>query len=224
MAQLEIQFYYFCHPPGTPGPNFHLHTARALTTAKSIITNALSLESSPTKLLTHGPQWVFRSILEASCLLISALRSALPPPLDRTQPISPSSPDDNNGSASASVDPASHLVQRCHAALSACSIRDGDLPFRAAALIHGFWSCRDQVLASDPPAMAWPNRLGIGVTCWCFHRFHTALQAVQKNTNSESASKALRVIRKLPSLPKLPSTLPRREESWTVVANWALSC
>jgi transcriptional regulatory protein LEU3 len=175
-AKQEIQTYYFSHDPNDPGPNLTLNHTRTLTTSKSIISTALALEATPTKLITHGPHWVFRSIVDAACLLTSALHSSTPPPLD------PSCPEDA----------AQHLFRQCQTAVLTCSVRDGDLPFRAASMMRGFYHCREEVPHCDPPAMAWPNRVGASVTFWCLSRYHRALSEAQKN--SESARQALREI------------------------------
>ncbi|KAI6778422.1 uncharacterized protein J7T54_000811 [Emericellopsis cladophorae] len=125
-AHQEIQAYHFCQPPDDASPNLAMHTTRALLTAKKVIAAAHALTAIPgIQLLTNAPLWVFHTIVTAGVLLVSALHSHHPPPLD--------APPEG-------VTPEQHLMNQCHAAVIACSIRDGDLAFRAATLMQGFWS------------------------------------------------------------------------------------
>lgn len=179
-AQQEIQAYYFTHPPDSPGPNVRVQTTRALITARNLITTALALQNT-SRFLTHAPQWAFRSVFDAACLLTSSLLSTIPPPLPAPSQSEP--------------DPQQTLINNCLSVVNACSVRDGDLPSRGASLIAGFWQSRDVVPKCDAPAGAWPNRLGAGITFWCLHRFNRSLHEAQ--SSSESARRALTSIRKL---------------------------
>lgn len=178
-SQAEIQAYYFTFEPGKPGPNVGVNMARALGTARGLILTALALEREGL-FLSHAPQWAFRSVFDASCLLISSLVSNSPPWLPE-----PTAEDD---------DPAQTLVNNCVAAISACSVREGDLPSRGASLVQGFWQARHQVPPCDLPAMAWPNRLGAGITFWCLNRFNRGLHEAQRT--NDSAVKTLKAVRK----------------------------
>ena len=199
-SQAEIQAYYFTFESGKPGPNVGVNMARALGTARGLILTALALERE-SLFLSHAPQWAFRSVFDASCLLISSLVSNSPPWLPE-----PTAEDE---------DPAQTLVNNCVAAISACSVRDGDLPSRGASLVQGFWQARDVVPPCDLPAMAWPNRLGAGITFWCLNRFNRGLHEAQRT--SESAAKTLKAVRKFTpphfpyflAIPTLPLLLPR---------------
>jgi hypothetical protein len=68
------------------------------------------------------------------------------------------------------------LVQRAHTAMTACSVRDMDLPARGAAIIEAFWSNRERMARSDCAARAWPSRLSAGMTFWCLSRFNQSLR------------------------------------------------
>lgn len=186
-AKLDTQCFYFAHAPNSPGPNFTLNADRAVRTARSLIATARSLESSPSKFLTHAPQWAFRSLADAAYLLVSSLHSASPAIRDRSTTPTPSSDSED--------DPAERLVQQCIAALSTCSVREFDLAVRCTAIIQGFWSCRHQIPLSDVPAKSYPNRLAAGVTYWCLHRFHREL--CELRGTSEQAREALKAAREL---------------------------
>ncbi|KAG9253905.1 putative C6 transcription factor [Emericellopsis atlantica] len=197
-AHQEIQAYYFCSPPHDASPNLAMHTTRALLTAKKVIAAAHALTAIPgIQLLTNAPLWVFHTIATSSVVLVSALHSHHPPPLD-TPP--------------EGVTPEQHLMNQCHAAVVACSIRDGDLAFRAATLMQGFWQCRDLAPKSDLATEAWPNRLGACALFRCLHRFQTTLHGAQRS--SEGARKAVEAIQPPRPVDKL-APAPPQEATYT---------
>ncbi|KJZ77017.1 hypothetical protein HIM_03338 [Hirsutella minnesotensis 3608] len=69
-AQLEIQAHHFVTTPptGTPSTALLRNTARAFGTSRTLVALALDLEARG-QLLTHAPQWVLRSVVDASALL-----------------------------------------------------------------------------------------------------------------------------------------------------------
>lgn len=176
-AQQEIQAYYFTQPldqqqqPSTSSSPTPTNTIRAVRTAQRVISTTLALDSSPSTFLTHAPHWVFRSVIDAASVLVAALHSHMAPLLN-IEAIA----EAGGTIPAAGDDLASTLVQRAHAAVMACSVREGDLPSRGAAIMEAFWSNRDKMPKSDCLARAWPHRLGAGTTFWCLWRFNQGLK------------------------------------------------
>ncbi|KAH7144011.1 putative C6 transcription factor [Dactylonectria macrodidyma] len=169
LARLEVQNYYFASPPDASRPNFHFNALRVYNTSHALLTTALALESN-SKFLSHGPHWVYRTVIDASSVLISTLNSTAAP---RT--ITPADAD--------------AIALQIRTAAHSCSVRENDLPSRGAAIIEAFWSIRNVVPKSLEPAGAWPERLGAAVTYWCLTRFRDALQEAKKST--EGVNKGL---------------------------------
>ncbi|KAK7414372.1 hypothetical protein QQX98_006737 [Neonectria punicea] len=168
-AQLEVQSYYFASPPGAPRPNFPFNALRTYNTTQALLTVALTLESH-SKFLSHGPHWIYRTVIDSGSILISTLSSTAVPP---------------------SVTPADAeaIMLQIRTAVHSCVVREGDLPSRGLAIIEAFWSVRNMLPKSLVPAGAWPERLGGAVTYWCLTRFRDALQEAKKNT--EGVNKGL---------------------------------
>lgn len=191
-AQMEVQTYYFLQSPDPPpitnptshpfppvsvsvptstSPSPSVNALRTIRTAAKIISTILT--PSPSPMLAHSPQWGLRSVIDAAALLTSALHSHIDPSVTENLLLLFSDADDSDDTPN--TDP-SLIVQRAHAAVMACSVRDMDLPARGAAIIEAFWTNRDRMTKSDCPARAWPNRLGAGMTFWCLSRFNQSLR------------------------------------------------
>ncbi|EMT70247.1 hypothetical protein FOC4_g10008693 [Fusarium odoratissimum] len=107
VAQLEVQAYYYISPPDQR-PNFTLNTLRTYNTSQNLINTALTLEST-CQLLTHSPHWVYRALVDASCILLSTLHSTAAP--------------QHLSSSDAEV-----VAAQVLSLLKTCSVRDNDLP------------------------------------------------------------------------------------------------
>ncbi|KAF4977224.1 hypothetical protein FZEAL_6221, partial [Fusarium zealandicum] len=107
-AKLEIQSYYFISPPSLARPNFQANALRAYKTSQDLLNTALALEST-SQLLTHSTHWIYRAVIDASCILISTLHSTAAP-------------------CSVSPADADALAPRVRSAVHSCSARDRDLP------------------------------------------------------------------------------------------------
>lgn len=59
-----------------------------------------------------------------------------------------------------------------------------------------FWAMHNLVPSLGPAPAAWPDRLGSGVTFWCFNKFRLGLRAAQSST--DRVNKALDLMRKVP--------------------------
>ncbi|KAH7313375.1 hypothetical protein B0I35DRAFT_435016 [Stachybotrys elegans] len=162
-SKLEVQAYYFCTPPSSsPNMDAHLATSKAFVTARSLICHALDLEKRA-KFMAHGPFWVFRGVLDASCMLLWILHSTLAP------------------------DTAAHeadtLAQQGSRAVKLCSIREGDLPHRAAIILETYWSVRHLLPKVEGPPLAWSSRLGAPTTFSALRHFKARIEEAKNNSN-----------------------------------------
>lgn len=207
-AQLEIQTHYFISPGASPSatpssppteappPWLRRNTARVVGTSRALIDLALDLESRA-HLLTHAPQWVLRSVLDASVFLVAVFAH----PSWARHAEGAGAVDGQGEGANAGADDDGSLVRRACAAMLRCSVRDADLPHRVSVLLETFWAVR-HLMANAPPAMhgpapsAWPDRLGAGVTFWCLERLRLGLRAAQSST--DRVNRALDLIRRSP--------------------------
>ncbi|CZR41190.1 uncharacterized protein FPRO_10779 [Fusarium proliferatum ET1] len=162
VAQLEVQAYYYISPPDQR-PNFTLNTLRTYNTSQNLINTALTLEST-CQLLTHSPHWVYRALVDASCILLSTLHSTAAP-----QHLSTSD--------------AEVVAAQVLSLLKTCSVRDNDLPTRGSIILETFWSVRHLLPKWDIPVGAWPDRIGAATSYWCLTAFKNALQEARNITD-----------------------------------------
>ncbi|KAF4435157.1 hypothetical protein F53441_13579 [Fusarium austroafricanum] len=162
VAQLEVQAYYYVSPPDQR-PNFALNTRRTYNTSQNIINIALTLEST-SQLLTHCTHWIYRAIVDASCILLSTLHSSAAPP-------------------HLSSSDAETVAAQVLSLLRSCSVRDNDLPTRGSVILETFWSVRHVLPKWDIPVGAWPDRIGAATSYWCLTRFKDALQEAKGITD-----------------------------------------
>ncbi|TXB99138.1 hypothetical protein FocTR4_00012918 [Fusarium oxysporum f. sp. cubense] len=162
VAQLEVQAYYYISPPDQR-PNFTLNTLRTYNTSQNLINTALTLEST-CQLLTHSPHWVYRALVDASCILLSTLHSTAAP--------------QHLSSSDAEV-----VAAQVLSLLKTCSVRDNDLPTRGSIILETFWSVRHLLPKWDIPVGAWPDRIGAATSYWCLTAFKNALQEAKNITD-----------------------------------------
>lgn len=115
---LEIQTYYFMPLPNHSAPILHRNLLKAYTTASALIHQATALHAS-TSFLHHAPYFVFRTLLSATCVVMSVHLS--PHPHD------------------AGVEP---LVRDALRAMRAASVQDGDLHMRVTNMLEKYWDMR----------------------------------------------------------------------------------
>lgn len=173
-TQLEVQSYYFLSPP-TLRPNFALNALRAYSTSHDLINTAIALETA-SQFLTHGTHWIYRSAVDAGCILLSTLHSTAAP-----RHLTPADAD--------------ALAMRVRSVLQGCSVRECDLPARGSVILETFWSVRNLLPKSEEPVGAFPERIGAAVTYWCLNRFKDALHEAKRST--EGVSRGLEAFRKL---------------------------
>ncbi|KAI8660591.1 Zn(2)-C6 fungal-type domain-containing protein [Fusarium keratoplasticum] len=164
-TQLEVQSYYFLSPP-TLRPNFALNALRAYSTSHDLINTAIALETA-SQFLTHGTHWIYRSAVDAGCILLSTLHSTAAP-----RHLTPADAD--------------ALAMRVRSVLQSCSVRECDLPARGSVILETFWSVRNLLPKSEEPVSAFPERIGAAVTYWCLNRFKDALHEAKRSTEGVS--------------------------------------
>ncbi|KAJ3492495.1 hypothetical protein NLG97_g5352 [Lecanicillium saksenae] len=170
-ALLEIQTFYFSANPEAPPHVQRINYLRAFNTSRSLISTVLEQESR-SKFLTHATNQIFRSLIDASCIVTAILYSTSAPP--------DVSPNDAN-----------LLAQHAAAVLHRCSVEESDLPHRIGVIIETFWNVRHLIPRIEIGPRSWSQRLGVGTSFWCLELFKKGLRAAQKN--SETAAAANRV-------------------------------
>ncbi|GAB0136571.1 hypothetical protein EsDP_00004868 [Epichloe bromicola] len=189
-AQLEVQLGYFASPPDTPVPSIKAHAVRVFNTARSIIALSLDLESRA-HFLTHAPQWVTRTNVDAASIIISILHSECSPDMGESD--------------------ADLLVQQACGCVLRGSVRDADLPHRASIIMDTFWSIRHLVPSFGPRPASRPDRLAAGVTFWCLAMFRTSLKNAQSKTDKVNKALALELMqaRTCPTTQTQPPAKPQ---------------
>ncbi|OAA58892.1 Zn(2)-C6 fungal-type DNA-binding domain protein [Cordyceps fumosorosea ARSEF 2679] len=167
-ALLEIQTFYFSANPEAPPHVQRINYLRAFSTARRLIATALEHEARG-KLLTHATNQVFRSLVDAACIVTGVLYSTSAPP-----DVSPRDAD--------------LLAQHAAAVLHRCSVEESDLPHRIGVIVETFWAVRHLVPRIEVGPRAWSDRLGVGVSFWCLELFKRALRAAQKNSETAAAA------------------------------------
>lgn len=181
---LEIQSFYFCATPQAPPHVQQLNYLRAFNTARTLISTVLEQESR-SKFLTHATNQLFRSLVDAACIVTSILYSTSAP--------ADMSPNDAN-----------LLAQHAAAVLHRCSVEESDLPHRIGVIVETFWAVRHLIPRIEMGPRAWSERLGVGMSFWCLELFKRAIGTAQKNSETAAAAnRADALIRK-----QLPRSQP----------------
>ncbi|EJP69249.1 Zn(II)2Cys6 transcriptional activator [Beauveria bassiana ARSEF 2860] len=167
-ALLEIQTFYFSANPEAPPHIQRINYLRAFNTARSLISTVLEQESR-SKFLTHATNQIFRSLIDAACIVTSMLYSTSAPP--------DMSPNDAN-----------QLAQHAAAVLHRCSVEESDLPHRIGVIIETFWNIRHLIPRIESGPRAWSDRLGVGMSFWCLELYKRGLRAAQKNSETAAAA------------------------------------
>lgn len=167
-ALLEIQTFYFSANPDATTHVQRLYYLRAFRTARSLISTVLDLESR-SQFLTHATNQIFRSLVDAACIVTAILYSTSAPP--------DVAPNDAN-----------LLAQHAAAAIHRCSVEEGDLPHRIGVIVETFWHVRHLIPRIETGPRAWSHRLGVGMSFWCLELFKRGLCAAQKNSETAAAA------------------------------------
>jgi hypothetical protein len=162
IARLDMQAYYPCASVDTLSPNIRLNSIRLFNTSRSVISIVSEMQTR-SRFATHAPNWFFRVVLTACSVLTASLHSPLRPDLTI----------ENDDAATA-------LLSRVHAAMVAFSIREGDLPNRAAIMMETFWAARHLMPMCDFPLYVWKSRTGAGIALGTLEKLKGLLLGARK--------------------------------------------
>jgi transcriptional regulatory protein LEU3 len=195
-ARLEIQAYYFHSPPALPpGPNFRLHAARIFATARAVVLAIIDFENQGGS-LAHIPQWGFRALFDAACIILSILHSDNAPTL---VPVPPPDSGLDPGPAETSADT---IARQAYETVFRCSVWHDDLPHRGATMLEVYWALRDEMPTNPRAPCALAHRTGAGVSLWALSAFKDRLIEVShKTARTAMATRALDVMRIPPKKP-----------------------
>ncbi|ORY69850.1 uncharacterized protein BCR38DRAFT_333745, partial [Pseudomassariella vexata] len=149
MVQLEIQTYYLLPLPGHHAEGLKRNILRAYTTAQTVIRASLDLEQQ-LRFLKHLPQFYFRNILNATCIISKVVRSSY--------------------RDFVAIKDADQSITDAIAVFRGCMIVETDLPARLANILESVWSAR-QTKWHEEPVSAFSHRLGANVSFDCIRRW-----------------------------------------------------
>jgi len=158
-VRLEIQTYYFAPSPKADKGALRRNIARAYHTARMLIGLAQRLEAAQA-FLTHGPHHIFRSVLEAACVMVISSHSVYGPDL--------------------AVGTTDADMQAALQALRTCSVQEGDLAARAAKMMESYWSLRHLMPAAGLGLSKYRRRVGAVVVFDCLKTWKSNLEDARK--------------------------------------------
>lgn len=162
---LEIQVFYFMPKPGFSPELFKRNALRCHTTAQSVVRLALKLQND-IGFLTHGPHFVYRSVLTAGCILISAV-------------LSPSLRDVVESHVQECGGTLDMVVGEALAAVRYCSVQEVDLPLRTAKMLEGAWHVRNMLPPTEINQTDFLHRLGMGLPLDCIRRWKNQIEQIR---------------------------------------------
>jgi transcriptional regulatory protein LEU3 len=183
-----MQQYYFIPPPNSDRGALKRSIIRAYNTARTLISLALKADAASDFLL-YAPHHIFRTILDASSILLEVLHSIYATDLDMAV-----------GDAA---------VKQALTAMRRTIVRDGDLATRSAKMMESYWGLRHTMPSVGVGMSKFPHRIGGVVTFDCLRRWKTDLEEARKASGLQG--EAAREF-SLPS-PCLPKFLPWLVES-----------
>lgn len=154
--------------PGFSQDIFKRRALRCYTTAQSLVRLALKLQSE-IAFLSHAPHFVCRSVLTASCVIISSL-------------ISPSLKDFVESHIREEGYAPDTIVSEALASVRSCSIQDGDFPTRASKMLESAWNLRSMLPPTEFSHLGMPeysHRLGMGLPMSCIRRWKVAMEQMR---------------------------------------------
>lgn len=159
VVRLDIQQYYLVPPPNHDRGSLKRNIIRAYHTARTLIDLALKLDTAQ-GFLRHVPHWVFRSLLDASNIIIFVLHSIYTTELDMVS--------------------GEQDVKKAIVCLRRTAVQEGDLSVRSANILEGFWTFRHIIPAVGVGMSKFPHRIGAVVTFDCLRRWRANLADAKK--------------------------------------------
>jgi len=157
---LEVQILYWMPLHERSDEALQRNLERTFNTCEGLVKLALELERK-CRFLSHAPHYILRSLLLATCSIISYLRSPFPTP------------------SSITVGGADKVVHEAISALKACSVQPEDLPIRGLNLMEAYWSIKDRLSPWDTcqlPTANFKHRLGAGIIYDCLGRWKRGVE------------------------------------------------
>jgi hypothetical protein len=154
---LEIQTYYFMPLPGYSEEILKRNVIKCYTTAETLIDLAVRLHRG-TAFLHYAPHFVFRTLLSATCVVMSVHLSSY-----------------TKGFQADTVDA---LVKEAIRAMRVCTVQDGDLHVRVTNMLEKYWNMRAHIPRAE--GSTFTSRLGASLTFGCLRRWKREVeQAVE---------------------------------------------
>lgn len=127
---------------------------KCYTTAESVIYQAMRLHRE-TAFLHYAPHFVFRTLLCATCVIMSVHLSSY--------------------TKGFQVDTVDELIKEAIRAMGICSVQEGDLHVRVTSMLEKYWSMRQHIPRTEPATDAgvsdFTHRLGASLTFGCLRRW-----------------------------------------------------
>lgn len=173
--------------PGYSEEILKRNVIRCYTTAEAVINQAVILHRD-TAFLRYAPHFVFRTLLTASCVIMSVHL--------------------NSGTKDfqANVD---NLIKEAICAMRTCSVQDGDLHIRVTNMLEKYWNLRAHVPRSDASidsgVSTFTHRLGASLTFSCLRRWMKDVEQTRDASTPHPTHQGLEPPRKFPCTPAASS-------------------
>jgi len=158
-VRIEIQQYYFIPLPNHDRGSLKRNIIRAYNTSRLYVDLALKLDAAQ-NYLAHAPHFVFRSLLDATCIAIYAGHSIYGSEID--------------------AELGDRSVKRAVEVLRRTSVKDGDLQMRASKMTESYWAFRHKLPAVGLILSRFPHRIGSSLTFDCLRRWKHNLEDVRR--------------------------------------------
>ncbi|KAK1980855.1 hypothetical protein LZ30DRAFT_721935 [Colletotrichum cereale] len=168
-VQFELQSYYFTPLSTVDKPTFRHNVNRAYSTAQAIINLSLRLDAS-CRFLSHSPQHVFRTILDAAAVIFDVL-------------VSGHATDVELANAEVSIKNSQEALRRC-------SVQEGDFAMRVLRMSESYWSLRHMMPALEAPISQYPHRTGAVMAFGTLRRWKKELDQARVGGGGPGAAAA----------------------------------
>jgi transcriptional regulatory protein LEU3 len=142
---------------------------RCYTTAEAVINQAVKIHRE-TAFLHYAPHFVYRTLMSASCVIVSVHLSAY-----------------TKGFQADTVDA---LVKDAIRAMRACSVQDGDLHMRGTNMLEQYWNHRYHLARVDMTYLGistFTHRMGASLTFSCLRRWKENMEQMRDASNPAHA-------------------------------------
>ncbi|KAK5664254.1 hypothetical protein OQA88_471 [Cercophora sp. LCS_1] len=180
---LEIQTYYFMPLPGYSEEILKRNLIKCYTTAESVIYQAMRLHRE-TAFLHYAPHFVFRTLLCATCVVMSVHLSSY--------------------TKGFQVDTVDTLIKESIRAMGICSVQEGDLHMRVTNMLEKYWNMRQHIPRTDPATDAgvsdFTHRLGASLTFGCLRRWKRDVEQARDASTPNPTQQGIESLQEGPRL------------------------